>query len=49
MVARERFYPRGVIGSEDAILRIAKIRDPFRWTADRILPDEQAVWNGLIS
>jgi hypothetical protein len=35
------------MGSEAAILHIAKTRDPSRWAADRILPDEQAVWNGL--
>jgi hypothetical protein len=42
-----RFYPKGFVGSEAAILQIAKTRDPSRWTADRILPDEQAVWDGL--
>jgi hypothetical protein len=43
----ERFYPKGYMGSEDAILLIAKTRDPSRWTHDRVSPDERAVWEGL--
>ena len=47
MVTGDRFYPKGFMGSEAAIVHIAKTRDPSRWTADRISPDEQAVWSGL--
>ena len=42
-----RFFPKGYMGSEAAIVHIAKTRDPSHWTADRISPDEQAVWTGL--
>jgi hypothetical protein len=42
-----RFIPKGYMGSEAAIVHIAKTRDPSHWTADRISPDEQAVWDGL--
>jgi hypothetical protein len=35
------------MGSEAAIVRIAKTRDPSRWATNRISPDEQALWNGL--
>jgi hypothetical protein len=42
-----RFIPKGYMGSEAAIVHIAKTRDPSHWTADRISPDEQAVWSGL--
>jgi hypothetical protein len=46
-MAGERFYPKGYIGSEQAILQIAKTRDPSRWTHERILPDERLVWDAL--
>jgi hypothetical protein len=42
-----RFYPKGFIGSESAILLIAKTRDPSRWTDDTISSIERAVWDGL--
>jgi hypothetical protein len=42
-----RFIPKGYMGSEAAIVRIAKTRDPSRWATNRISPDEQALWNGL--
>jgi hypothetical protein len=47
MVTGKRFYPKGYIGSEAAILQIARTRDPSRWIPDKILSDEQAVWNSL--
>jgi hypothetical protein len=47
MVATERWYPPGFMGSEDAILRIAKIRDPSRWKSDAMAPAEDHVWHEL--
>jgi hypothetical protein len=42
-----RFYPKGYIGSEQGILRVAKKRDPNHWIPERIHPDELPVWEGL--
>ncbi|MET4364311.1 hypothetical protein ABIB06_004910 [Bradyrhizobium sp. LB8.2] len=42
-----RFYPKGFIGSEEAILKIAKTRDPERWGDDAMSSDERQVWNAL--
>jgi hypothetical protein len=42
-----RFYPRGYIGSEQGILRVAKKRDPNHWIPGRIHRDEFPIWEGL--
>jgi hypothetical protein len=47
MVARERFYPKGYIGSEQAILLMAKTRDPKRWQDEAMFAGERAIWDGL--
>jgi hypothetical protein len=42
-----RFYPKGYIGSEQGILRVAKKRDPKHWIREQIHPDELPIWEGL--
>jgi hypothetical protein len=47
MAMTTRFYPKGFIGSEQAILRVAKKRDPNHWIPGRIHRDELPIWEGL--
>lgn len=47
MATTTRFYPRGYIGTEQGILRIAKVRDPGHWLPEKIYPDEGQIWGGL--
>lgn len=47
MATTTRFYPRGYIGTEQGILRIAKTRDPGHWRSEIVYPDESQVWDGL--
>jgi hypothetical protein len=42
-----RFYPTGYIGSENALLVIARIRDPERWDAKALPDEERSVWDNL--
>lgn len=42
-----RFYPKGFIGSERALITIASTRDPQRWKPDAMVPEEQGVWDKL--
>lgn len=42
-----RFYPKGYIGSEQGILRVARLRDPKHWLPELISPEELLIWQGL--
>lgn len=42
-----RFYPKGFIGSEEAILTMARIRDPDRWGDKAMSAEEKQVWSTL--
>lgn len=39
-----RFYPKGMVGTETAILWIAKQKFPTRWSCDVMSLDERCVW-----
>lgn len=45
MVTSVRYYPRGYIGSEGALLRIAKTRHPERW--QQLHEKEAEIYSGL--
>jgi hypothetical protein len=47
MTTTTRFYPKGYIGSEQGILRVAKKRDSNHWIPERVHPDELPIWEGL--
>lgn len=47
MATTTRFYPRGYIGTEQGIVRVARIRDPGHWLPEKICPDERQIWDGL--
>ncbi|MDI4665411.1 hypothetical protein K9U40_13885 [Xanthobacter autotrophicus] len=47
MVHVVRFIPDGFEGLEQAIIRIAKARDPELWEESSFIPGEAAVWTGF--
>jgi hypothetical protein len=47
MVSNTRYYPKGYIGSEDAVLRIAKARHPDRWRPELLHEKEAEIYQGL--
>jgi hypothetical protein len=43
----KRYYPRGYIGTEAAIIRIAEATHPERWDRRKFLLGEPEIWDGL--
>lgn len=47
MATSVRFYPKGTVGTETAILWLARAKYPSRWTDDAMSEVEQRVWSGI--
>jgi len=47
MVTSNRFYPKGTVGTETAILWLARERYPDRWRDDAMTKEEKSVWSGI--
>jgi hypothetical protein len=46
-MANARYVPRGHIGSEQALVLIAKAKNPDRWRDDMLSPKEKEIYEGL--
>ena len=46
-MANARYVPRGHIGSEQALILVAKATNPERWRDDMLIPKEKEIYEGL--